>query len=558
MTWRYRAAVAVLMVVTALTYRDALRNNFVWDDTHTIVNNRAIDSLSEAPRWFTEPETTSSLRETNYRPVLVASFALDVALWGRRPGGFHAVNIGLHLGVVLLTYALALRAWGRPAAALAAAALVALHPINGEAVSYISARSSLLSAALVLAAVLAWDNSARRRRSLWRTAASLGLGVLAVGVKETAVVLPALILVWDRLTGPADASWTGSLRRSWPWWALVAAYMAWRHVVLSESAPADLVGDGPLQALAFTAKLLLASVGAWLLPIGWAIDHGWPWRIGAGEGAALAIGAIAAASGTFALWRWAPRLGWCAVWFWVSLAPLAALPWVSRLTLYQDHRVYLAQVGLALAGGEIIRRAAITIPVPKYRLIAVGATAALVAALGIHTTVKRIPVWRDADTLWTYTLAQYPTSVLARNHAALRRLEAGQLDLAREQFEASVALAPSFPVTHNYLGVVYARQGELDRAIAEFTAAISLSPSFVSARMNLGNAYEKAGRPDLALTAYEQGIPDQPWAVDLIERAAKLFERAGMPDDAQARYRRILAIDPHHASARAALTQPPR
>ncbi|MFZ5875758.1 MAG: tetratricopeptide repeat protein [Nitrospirota bacterium] len=555
MTWPYRAGLAVLLLVTALTYRGALRNNFVWDDTHTVVNNRAIDSLREAPRWFTQPETTSTLRETNYRPVLVASFAVDVALWGRRPGGFHAVNIALHLGVVLLTYALALRAWGRPAGALAAAALAALHPINGEAVNYISARSSLLSAAFVLAAVLAWDTSAGQRRSVSKIAASLGLGVLALGVKESAVVLPALILVWDRLTDPAEASWTDSLRRSWPWWALVAAYLAWRHVVLSESAPADLVGDGALQALAFTAKLFLASLGAWLLPIGWAIDHGWSWHIGFGEGAALAVGAIAAAAATVALWRWDPKLGWCTAWFWVSLAPLAALPWVSRLTLYQDHRVYLAQIGLALAGGEIIRRAATTLPVPQYRLIAVGAPAALLAALAIHTTAKRIPVWRDADTLWAYTLAQYPTSALARNHAALRRLEAGKLAVAREQFEASIALAPNFPVTHNYLGVVYARQGELDRAIAEFTTAIKLSPSFVSARMNLGNAYEKSGRPDLALAAYEQGIPDQPWAVDLIERAARLFERAGRQDDAQARYRRILTIDPTHASARSALAE---
>jgi Flp pilus assembly protein TadD len=307
--------------------------------------------------------------------------------------------------------------------------------------------------------------------------------------------------------------------------------------------------------MAFTAKLFLASVGSWLLPIGWAIDHGWSWHIGFGEGSLLAIGAIATAAVTIALWRWDHRVGWCVMWFWVSLAPLAALPWVSRLTLYQDHRVYLAQIGLALVGGEIITRATAALPSPRHRLMAVGVPAALLAALAIHTTTTRIPAWRDADTLWAHTLAAYPTSVLAKNHAALRRLEAGELALAREQFEASVALAPNFPVTHNYLGVVYARLGDLDRAVAEFTTAIRLSPSFVSARMNLGNAYEKIGRPDLALTAYEQGVPDQPWAVDLIERAAKLFERAGNPDEARARYRRILSIDPTHPEAKSKLAE---
>jgi Tfp pilus assembly protein PilF len=242
-------------------------------------------------------------------------------------------------------------------------------------------------------------------------------------------------------------------------------------------------------------------------------------------------------------------------WFWCSLAPLAALPWVSRLTLYQDHRVYLAQIGLALAGGEIVRRAAVAFPSTRGTRIGVGLPVALVAAMSVHTNVTRTPTWRDADRLWAHTLAQYPTSALARNHVALRRLEAGELAAAREQFEASVALAPNFPVTHNYLGVVYARLGELDRAITEFTTAIRLSPSFVSARMNLGNAYEKIGRPDLALAAYEEGVPDELWAVGLIERAARLFERAGNLDEAKARYRRILAIDPTHASARSRLDE---
>jgi Tfp pilus assembly protein PilF len=555
MTGPYRAALAVLLLLTALTYRGALRNNFVWDDTHTIVNNRAIDSLLAAPNWFTQPETTSTLREPNYRPVLVASFAVDVALWGRRPAGFHAMNIAIHLGVVLLTFLLAFRAWGRPASALAAAALVALHPINGEAVNYLSARSSLLSAAFILAAVAAWDTSGAPRRSFGRTVASLGLGLLALGVKETAVVLPALIIIWDRLTARAEVPWAERLRRSWPWWALVVAYMAWRHVVLSESTPVDLMGDGARQGLAFTAKIFLTSLGSWLVPIGWAIDHGWSWRIGFGEGAALAIGAIAATAGTAAVFWWDRRCGWCLVWFWCSLAPLAALPWVSRLTLYQDHRVYLAQIGLALAGGEIVRRAAAAFPSTRGTRIGVGLPIALVAAMSVHTDVTRTPTWRDADRLWAHTLAQYPTSALAQNHAALRRLEAGELAAAREQFETSVALAPDFPVTHNYLGVVYARQGELDRAISEFGTAIRLSPSFVSARMNLGNAYEKAGRPDLALAAYEQGVPDERWAVDLIERAGKLLERLDQYDEARKRYERILRIDPNHLGAKSRLAE---
>jgi tetratricopeptide (TPR) repeat protein len=189
-------------------------------------------------------------------------------------------------------------------------------------------------------------------------------------------------------------------------------------------------------------------------------------------------------------------------------------------------------------------------------LIGTALLAVAAGAAAIRIDAARTAVWRDADQLWEHTLAQYPTSSLARNQVALRRLEAGDLAVAREQFEASVALAPDFPLTHNYLGVTYARSGDLDRAIAEFSTAVRLNPSYASARLNLGNAYEKAGRMDLALAAYESGVPDAPWAISLLERAATLLVRMGKADEAEARHRRILAIDPAHAGARSRLDKP--
>lgn len=553
-----RTALAALLLLTAFAYHGALRNGFVWDDIHTIVNNRAIDSLVSAQEWFTRPESTSALRDVNFRPVLVASFALDVAFWGRNPSGFHATNLAIHLGVVLLAYLLAVRLWRDPWSAFAAAAIVALHPINAEAINYVSARSSLLSAVLVLAAIAVGTTHNGRGVGIARALAGLSCGLLALGVKETAVVLPVLIVVWDRLTTDVDRPWRASLIRSLPWWGLVAVFLLWRTVVLAGGPPTATIGDGVWQPVLFTSKIALTSLWSWFVPAGSAVDHGWSWRIEPVEGAALLGGLLVAAITTIVVHRFDRRIGWCVVWFWVSLLPLAALPWVSRLTLYQDHRVYLAGIGLAWAGGELLQRigrALVTRP-----LLRVGAAVlvAACAAAAVAVDAARTAVWRDADRLWAHTLDRYPTSVLARNHQALRWLEAGETIKARDALEQSARLAPDFAVTHNYLGVTYARLGDVDRAIVEFTTAVRLNPFFLNARLNLGNAYERTGRWNLALAAYEQGVPDEPWAVDLFERTAKLLARVGRQDEALARYRRILAIEPDHRAARAALGQPPR
>lgn len=552
MTSLRRAALIALLLVTGLAYHGVVRNGFVWDDAHTIANNRSLDSLTSIARWFLEPETGTTLRDVNYRPVLTASFAVDVALWGRRPAGPHATNLAIHLIVTWLVYALARRVWRQPWGAFAAAAIVALHPINAEGVNYISARSSLLSAAFALAAIAVWQPANGRTAGLRHTA-GLVLGLLALGVKESLVILPILIVIWDRLTAAADRPWRKTFARSLPWWGLVALYLGWRTAVLTGTPPPEPIGDGPWQPILFAIKLFVTSLWSWFVPIKSAVDHGWPWTIGGSESARLIAAAVAAAAATALLWRWDRKIGWCVAWFWAALLPLAALPWVSRLTLYQDHRVYLAGIGLALAAGEVIRRLEHTLaPRPARRSVAMTLMAAVVVA-SVLTDMARTAVWVDADRVWANTLDRYPSSVLARNHQALRWLEQGDVARARQAFEASVALAPDFPVTHNYLGVAYARQGDIDRAIQEFTTAVRLSPLFVNARLNLGNAYERTGQWDLALAAYEQDVPDASWSIDLIERAARLLTRMGRTDDALVRYRRIVSIDPGHHNARSAL-----
>lgn len=552
----HRAVLVAILVVTALTYHGALRNGFVWDDVYTIVNNRAIDAIGSMPSWFVRPETGSSQTEVSYRPVITASFGLDVALWGRDPFWFHATNLAIHLGNILLTYVLAVRLWRRPWSAVIAAGFVALHPINAEAVNYVSARSSLLSAFFLLAAVASWARwrEVRPPATGW-VVASLVLGGLALGTKETSIVLPLLVIAWDRAASQERERWAVTIRRSLPWWGLMTAYLAWRTFLLLGSHTERPVGDGFWQPALFTIKIFLSSLRSWFIPVGSAVDHGWAWTIAPTEAAALAVGGLAAVAAVPAMFRIDRRIGWCVIWFVVSLVPLAALPWVSRITLYQDHRVYLAGIGLSWAAGELARRAGTTLLGPRWARVGAGVLAAMVVATAVRADAARTEVWRDSDRLWAHTLDRYPTSVLALNHRALRWLEAGETNTARGAFEQSVALAPDFAVTHNYLGVAYARLGKTDRALAEFTTAVRLSPLFINARLNLGNAYELVGRPDLALAAYEQGVPDEPWAADLIERAAKLLTRVGRPDEALARYRRIVTIDPQHRAARSALAE---
>jgi protein O-mannosyl-transferase len=181
-----------LLALTFVAYENMLTGEFTYDDKVEVVGNRTLRFLEEwrlvlAYNWS--------------RPVLIATYALNYRLAGLDPWPYHVVDLtlqGLNAGLALL---LGLRIFGdAPGARLAAAgsaALWAVHPLNTEAVSYVTGRSEQLAGGLMLLACLGFVS--------WRADGGLGrltmcavATALAFFTKEVAVVLPVafFLLEW--------------------------------------------------------------------------------------------------------------------------------------------------------------------------------------------------------------------------------------------------------------------------------------------------------------------------------------------------------------------------
>lgn len=538
-------ALGLILLITALTYRGVSANGFVLDDVHSVASNPSIASFDSAPQWFTSPFATSALREhPGYRPILVASYAIDRAVWGNRPAGYHVTNLLVHLAAVVLVAILARLVWAGWFAALTAAAVVALHPINAEAVNYLSARSSSLATVFVLVTVWAYDAAIRDRVSGGRIVIRCGVafvaGLLALGTKEAAGILPLLILAWDRARFGDRTPWRTSVVRSLPFWLITVIYLVARAIVMGQAAAAS--GDVSAQAALFAVKILVSSFGHWLWPVGLAVDHGWQWTVGTGEAVWLVAGLAAAIVVTAVAHRYQRTIGWCLIWNWVALLPLVALPVVSRVTLYQDHRVYLAGIGLAWAVGGL---AAIAWRTWSHRAIRIGAAAvgAVVVIAMIRADLARSAVWMDETRLWEDVLAKYPKSVVALNARGLQSLNAGRLDDAERDFQATLRLVPGSAEAHKNLGLVYAEAGDADRAIRELQAALAISPRSPGILVELGFVYERARGWAEAKRAYEQALEASPGEVLALKGLARAAEREQQYDAAARRYRQALTVD---------------
>src|SRR5260370_36023987 len=140
--------VALLLAVAMRVYGTTLLTSFTLYDGVYILSNSAVTGPSV--RGLFEPDKSIHI----FRPVSFATFALNWAVGGAQPFGYHLLNLLLHAAVILLLY-LVLRTLLEPlpraaTAALAAAWLFAVHPIYTEAVASIGGRSELLPAGFPL------------------------------------------------------------------------------------------------------------------------------------------------------------------------------------------------------------------------------------------------------------------------------------------------------------------------------------------------------------------------------------------------------------------------
>ena len=190
-----------------------------------------------APRLFAEGAWAGA-GEVNpiYRPLTSLTYALNHAVGGLDPAGYHLLNVLLHALCAVLVLRLGRVLGATLLAATAAALLFAVHPVHVEVVANVAGRKDALATALIIATLLA------HRMALARGGWRLALPVLAFGAallsKETGAVALGIVAAWDLLLEPA--AWRTNRRRALALYAGYAAvlllYLLARHAAVGSSA----------------------------------------------------------------------------------------------------------------------------------------------------------------------------------------------------------------------------------------------------------------------------------------------------------------------------------
>ncbi len=419
-----RRAVALLVVLAVAAWANALAGTFQFDDHLVIVRERSVQSL--AAWWDGLP---------SIRPLLKLSYALNHAS-GVGLLGFHFVNLLIHALNVVLVYALAQRLVGGRAAdpgrfvALVTAALFALHPVQTEAVTYVSGRSTALAAMFALAAALLWMQRAERR---WAVPASaLAFGV-ALACKEYVAVTPLalLLLAWmqDRRPG-----WLG---RAWP--ALVP-----HALLLLIAALAAVQVPRYVELLAFSTALrgVADNLAAQVHAITWLAgqlvrldrlnaDPALPVQALDAAGVALLFAWAAAGALAFSLRQRRPALLFAWLWFLLWLLPMHSV--LPRADLASERALYLPLVGPAFVIGGWLSAL-----MPRRRWV-LAAPLLISLAFVTHT---RNALYADEVRFWADVTLKSPHNARAFTNLGVALMAACRLDEAASALATARLLAP--------------------------------------------------------------------------------------------------------------------
>jgi len=553
-------SVGVIALATFAIYGSILGAPFLLDDIGSIVDNPTLHSFASA----LSPRSDVAL---SGRPLANLSFALNYALGGDAPFGYRLVNALLHCLNAGLVYALLARclrsqqlpAWLRadgPGLGAAISLLWAIHPLQTEAVAYVTQRTELLSAlftlSTMLASVIALGDPNPRR---WQLLAA-GTCLLGGGCKESVISAPFCVLALDWALFSADLR--TALRQHWRLYAglaLALVPMLFAQLTLPREETAGFgIGVSPWQWSFVQSRAIgwYLRLSFWPAPL--SVSYNWPldraferyWPCALLLGGLFALTLMAARQA-----RWASLPGWL---FFIMLAPSSSvIPIISEVAA--ERRMYLPLLPvltLMAAGFAYFAR----------RTERLGWPVCVVLAMVLAVRAQqRAQDYRSPEALFRSALEAAPDNPQALWGLA-QALESTQPSAAIALYERMAARAYPYlgPASWGTRGLIaesrlYDRLGERAPAAAAIQRALALDPDSTLGRLQTAATLTRERRDGEALTVLRR-LLDQPFLLERVHRElGQLYLRRGELVPARAHLAAALARDPRDPVAQGLFLQ---
>jgi tetratricopeptide (TPR) repeat protein len=611
--WWIWAVCGFLLLAVGLVFGQTIRHQFIGFDDNGFVyeNPHVAPGLTLSGLWWAMTAGTFG----EWSPLATLSHMVDCQLYGLAPAGHYFTNVLLHAASSVLLFLVLLRMTGDFWPSAWVAAIFAIHPLHVESVAWIAERRDVLSGLFFMLTLGAYALYVERP-SLARYSAVVGFLTLGLMAKPMLVTVPLLLLLLDywplhrffrsaarERRKAASSTWLSRLPVAWrlvvekiPLLALAAASSG---IVLATHTTTQ--ATNPVERLSLATRVANALVsyatylGQSFYPVGLALYYPHPGnRLPMSWVAASLVLLVTITAVVLYYRRRLPYLlvGW--LWYLGMLAPVIGLVQLGAVAR-ADRYTYLSQIGLsiALAWGvwSLYQNRQSRQPAPGQRpMLAAGSLVAvsLATVLALAAVAwRQTSYWRDAETLWTHTLACTERNPMAHYNLAflyarqgkteeaiahLRQVSAadsidpqvieesqalladsltklGKTDEALAHYEQAVFAYPGSAMGHDRLAAALARAGHYDRAIAEWRETIRLAPAYLQPRLGIANALLSQKKGSEAVAECRELLTQKPDAAEVIIVLGLGLVLDGEIEEALPHFERALQLEPRNARA---------
>jgi tetratricopeptide (TPR) repeat protein len=495
---------AIILIITLITYINILPNKLFFDDEELIYRNLYVSDLKYLPKYFTQNMIAGAGKTSNmYRPILLLSLALDYAIWKNNPIGYHLTSIILHSINGILLFIFLHHFFKRKYLAFTSSVLFIIHPVQTEAVTYASGRTDLLSSffcliCLNLVSRISMDN---KKRIIFYLL-SIFTFSLALLSKETALIIPLLIILLTiHQTKRFSKKGTDVLFFTFPFILIDLIYTIIRLTILNFSNtlnfyPVANIYSQNLHVRLFTFTEVFFDYLILLL---------FPVKL-------IFARSVSYITSPFNLWvilfilmsviiyfvnkKYFPDniiFSFSVIWILISLLPVSGIIPINNIIA--EHYLYFPSIGFFLIISSVFLFFWGKYTFTNFRLVLISFSAVSILLLTVRTIVRNLD-YRDAIKFYTISLAQSPWHVPMRHNLAMTYADMGNFEIAVREYKHLIASADYYPQVHHNLANAYVSLGNYHGAEEEYNNALKMDPGFMFSYYGLAKLYKILGNEE--------------------------------------------------------------
>lgn len=481
-----------LISLGLLTYISSLRNGFVWDDFYFITQNILVADLGKFPDIFLSNTVAGAGLPSNYyRPVTTLTFALDHAFFGFNPFFYHLINTILHLATGVILFAFLTKIGLRKILSFWLALFFLVHPIQTEAVTYLSSRGDILYTLFLLASLYLFYLSLSGNRLLLIPA--LILYPLSILAKEAALTtFPLYLILLILYKNQQKISLNKFIRNYRPYFSFILflffitlIYFLLRLTILNFGNTLNYGGGSNIytQSLLiriFTfLKTLVIYIRILAFPYPLYLERDTPIVTSLFSPWVLGSLALIILVSVFALIEYKKKK---TLWIFfgmmiVAFNLLSTSGIIPQTAIIRENWLYFPIVGVTLIFFESLKLLFPNLSAhsARFKLSILGIMVILIL---MAATIRQNANWSNNITYLEHNLKFTKTARLYLNLGSAYMAQ-GNLKKAERILLQAVKTSDAYPDTHINLGFIYRSQKKIELAEKAYLRALTLNPNYL-------------------------------------------------------------------------------